>query len=142
MKSEGTSVLAQNISAFLVGIEAYCGKINKYTKRKIKKTSAKTEIIFLIFIKSLQIEYIESVNEFMKLLKELIKKTKNVFIEIRGRENVLLEGYCRIELYSETKIILSSEFDRVSILGEDLNLCHLSTERMAVKGRIDGIEFI
>jgi sporulation protein YqfC len=78
----------------------------------------------------------------MKLLEELRKKETCVFVEIRGRENVLLEGYCRIELYSETKIILSSEFDRIAVHGSGLNIRHLSSERMAVDGRINGVEFL
>ena len=41
----------------------------------------------------------------MKLIDELLKKTLEVFLEIRGREAVFAEGYCRIEKYSETEVI-------------------------------------
>lgn len=81
-------------------------------------------------------------NEFMKLLEELFKKTLEVFIEIRGREAVFAEGYCRIEKYSETEIRLASDSDRISVRGESLNLKHLSTERIAIVGRIEAVEFI
>ncbi len=78
----------------------------------------------------------------MKLFSDLFKELTPVYVEIRGRETVLLEGYCRIETYSETKIVLSSERQTLCIKGGNLELCHLSAERIAVKGRIDGIDFI
>lgn len=78
----------------------------------------------------------------MKLFSGLFKEFIPVYIEIRGRETVLLEGYGRIESYSETEITLLSDQNIVLVRGEDLDLCHLSAERIAVKGRIKGIEFI
>lgn len=78
----------------------------------------------------------------MKLFSELFDLTLPVYVEIRGRETVLLEGYSRIESYSEAEIVLSSERQTLRIKGETLELCHLSSERIAVKGRIDGIDFI
>lgn len=78
----------------------------------------------------------------MKLIDELLKKTLEVFLEIRGREAVFAEGYCRIEKYSETEIILASDFDRISVRGDGLTLKHLSTQRTAVEGRIDAVEFL
>lgn len=78
----------------------------------------------------------------MKLFSDLFKKTLNVYIEIRGRDSVLAEGYCRIEKYSETEIILASENERISVQGAGLGLRHISSERMAIEGRIDSVGFL
>ncbi len=78
----------------------------------------------------------------MKLFSNLFKEFIPTYVEIRGRKTVLLEGYARIEEYSETMIILASDNDRVLIKGTNLELCHLSSERIAVKGRVDGVEFL
>ena len=80
--------------------------------------------------------------EFMKLFSDLFKKSLNVYIEIRGRDAVLAEGYCRIEKYSENEIILASETERISVLGKSLELTHFSAERMAIEGRIDSVGFL
>jgi len=79
---------------------------------------------------------------FMKLFDDLIKKDSVEFAEIRGREAVLAEGYGRILAYGDSEIILSSQRGGIVIRGEGLTLRHLSTQRVAVEGRIDGIEFI
>ncbi len=78
----------------------------------------------------------------MKLFSDLLKKPLNIYIEIRGRDSVLTEGYCRIEKYSESEIILASESERISVLGDRLELTHLSAERMAIEGRIDSVGFL
>ncbi len=78
----------------------------------------------------------------MKLFFDLFKEFVPAYIEIRGRDAVLLEGFSRIENYSDKEIILFSESEKILIKGENLCLCHLSSERMSVKGRINGVEFI
>ena len=78
----------------------------------------------------------------MKWLKELFETKTPVFIEIRGRNVLLAEGYCKIECYLPEKIILSNENERFQLIGESLELRHLSEEMIAVDGRIDKIEFI
>ncbi len=78
----------------------------------------------------------------MRLFTELLKKERQLFVEIRGRECVLAEGYCRIDSYSDDRIILVSEQGRVMVYGEGLVIRHLSAERTAVEGRIDRVEFI
>ncbi len=83
------------------------------------------------------------VNGFMKLFEELLKKTKpQLYIEIRGRETLIAEGYCRIEVYSDFDIVLASDNGKISVFGEGLRLRHLSTECMAIEGRVDRVEFI
>ncbi len=134
------SVPAQNPSASFVVRDAFSGFTSKYIKRKRKAESIQIEKIFR-FIKSLLNEYIEAVNDFMKLIQELLKKTQNIFIEIRGRESVLLEGFGRIEDYSDRRIRLASDFDIIEIRGSSLTLRHLSTERIAIDGRIDCVEY-
>lgn len=72
----------------------------------------------------------------------LMSRPKQIFLEIRGRELVLAEGYCRIEAYDESLITLASSQSSISIRGKGLQLRHLSDERIAVEGRIDSVEFI
>ncbi len=78
----------------------------------------------------------------MKMFSDLFEKTNCRLVELRDRNYVLAEGYSSIEVYSETKILLSSQFERLSVYGSDLTLIHLSDTHIAIEGRIDGIEFL
>ncbi|MBQ4316894.1 MAG: YabP/YqfC family sporulation protein [Clostridia bacterium] len=78
----------------------------------------------------------------MKWISELLKKDNRVYVEVRGRETVLAQGYCRIELYTPERITLSNGEYSVAICGDGLELRHLSVSVMAIDGRIDGIEFL
>ncbi len=82
------------------------------------------------------------ISELKQKVERIIQQHTNIYIEIHGRENLLVEGYCRIEHYGEDSITLSSEKDSIRICGENLTLRHLSNERVAVEGRISGIEFL
>lgn len=79
---------------------------------------------------------------FMKRLLDLFKTTTPIFVEIRGRETVLAEGYCKIVLYSRTRIDLASAEGSISVCGSGLELRHLSEAAIAIDGRIDRVEFI
>ncbi|MBR4278812.1 MAG: YabP/YqfC family sporulation protein [Clostridia bacterium] len=78
----------------------------------------------------------------MKWIKEIFKSVSPTYIELRGRELLLAEGYCRIEDYSDEKIVLSNAEFSFSVFGSGLRLRHLSEGIMAVDGRIDRVEFI
>ena len=78
----------------------------------------------------------------MKWISEIFKKDNRIFVEVRGRETVLAEGYCRIELYTPDKIILTNGDYTVSVVGSNLELKHLSSSVMAIDGRIDGLAFV
>lgn len=135
-------VFEQKLSAVLVGSVASFGKARRYPKSNITAMSEKTEIILRIFIKSLHVEYIKAVNDFMKFKFDLFKGEIPVFIEIRGRNVLHAEGYFRIEDYSEERIVLTSRENSVAVNGVGLTLCHLSDERISIEGRIDSFEFI
>lgn len=75
-------------------------------------------------------------------IQKLLPNQKTVFIEIKGNQLLLAEGYCRIEDYSEEAVVLSSDKLRISVTGNNLKLSHLSNERMAIEGRIKAFEFI
>lgn len=88
-------------------------------------------------------------NKFMKPISQIKEKAnyllslpKEIFIEIRGREVLLAEGYCRIEEYTQTSVVLASDKEKFAVKGENLLLRHLSSQRIAIDGRIDGIEFL
>ncbi len=79
----------------------------------------------------------------MKLIKDLFKNAAvPVFVEIRGRERLLAQGYCRICEYSPERIGLANGEYIISVYGSGLELTHLSEDVIAIDGRIDGIEFI
>jgi sporulation protein YqfC len=78
----------------------------------------------------------------MKWLLDLFKTATPIFVEIRGRETVLAEGYCKIVLYSPTQMILANADYSISVCGSGLELRHLSDSAIAVDGRIDRVEFI
>lgn len=75
-------------------------------------------------------------------VQKLLNNQKTVYIELKGKELLLAEGYCRIEDYNENTVVLSSEKLRISVTGEYLKLSHLSNERMAIEGSIKAFEFI
>lgn len=75
-------------------------------------------------------------------LSEMFRFKEPVFIEIRGRNTVLAEGYCRIDTYSESVIVLASDENRIAVRGSNLVLKHLSFGRTAVEGEISGVEFL
>lgn len=144
IKSEGMSVWAQNESALFVSSDTFFGKTIRYTNKNSIIESKDNEIIRLAFIKSLRNEYIEAVSVFMNInwIKELFKGGRQVYIELRGRETVHLEGYCRIEDYSRECIKLGNGEYLVGIIGQELELRHLSEQAIAIDGRIDRVEFL
>lgn len=75
------------------------------------------------------------------LLKRLPRPTPS-FIELRGRESLLCDGAGRIACYSETRIELCIDRDRLYIVGQGLTLRHLSFGKLAIDGRIDEIGFL
>ncbi|MBR0231657.1 MAG: YabP/YqfC family sporulation protein [Clostridia bacterium] len=78
----------------------------------------------------------------MKLFSKIAGAKTPLFAEVRGRESVLCEGFRRITDYSRARIVLASDTERMEITGRDLRLRHLSSGRIAVDGRIDGIGFL
>lgn len=83
-------------------------------------------------------------NDFMNIewIKALLKSEHEIFVEIRGRESVHLEGYCRIEEYTREYIKLGNSEYSVGIIGQELELRHLGEQTVAIDGRIDGVEFL
>lgn len=73
----------------------------------------------------------------------LIKLEKTPeYIELHGRSGMVAEGYCRIGEYSDARIRFDSASGGILLTGEELTLRHLSRGRIAVDGRIKGIEFV
>lgn len=82
------------------------------------------------------------ISQIKRKVEEILKNHTQIYIEIHGRENLLAEGYCRIEDYGGDRITLVSESNSVCVRGEDLRLRHLSNERIAVEGRINSVEYL
>jgi len=78
----------------------------------------------------------------MKLFAKPAPAAAPVYVELRGRETLLCEGFRRITDYSCARIELASDSERLEINGRGLRLRHLSAGRIAVDGRIDGIGFL
>lgn len=75
-------------------------------------------------------------------IKSLLKSKSEIFVEIRGRESVHLEGYCRIEEYTREYIKLGNNEYSVGVIGQALELRHLGEQTVAIDGRIDRVEFL
>lgn len=79
----------------------------------------------------------------MKRLKEIFSfGALPIFVELRGRESLLAQGYSKICGYSPERISLQNGEFTVSVYGSGLTLRHLSEDTIAVDGRIDGLEFL
>lgn len=77
----------------------------------------------------------------MKLL-DYFKSELPIFLEIRGRDCLHAQGYCKIEEYSPEVITVSNQEFAISVKGEALTLRHLSEGIIAIDGRINEIDFI
>ena len=82
------------------------------------------------------------ISQIKEKIEKYLKNQTPIYIEIHGRENLLAEGYCRIEDYGGNRITLVSKSNSVCVRGEDLRLRHLSNERIAVEGRINSVEYL
>ena len=79
---------------------------------------------------------------FMKRLFKPFMRELPPFIELRGRDSMHCDGGCRIAVYSDKRIVLGFDGETLEINGKGLTLRHLSAERLAIDGRIDGIGFL
>lgn len=84
----------------------------------------------------------KAISEIKRKIKTAINNHTEVYIEIHGRENLLAEGYCRIEDYGETSMVLTSNNGSVRVSGENLRLRHLANGRIAIEGRISSVEYL
>ena len=64
------------------------------------------------------------------------------FIEIRGRNSVVVRGCRRILTYSETKVSLKLRRESVEITGKRLTCISYLAGAVAVEGYIDAVTFL
>ena len=64
------------------------------------------------------------------------------FIEIRGRNSVVVRGCRRILTYSETKVSLKLRRESVEITGKRLTCISYLAGAVAVEGYIDSVTFL
>ena len=64
------------------------------------------------------------------------------FIEIRGRNSVVLRGCRRILTYSETKVTLKMKKDIVEVFGKRLTCISYLAGAVSVEGFIDSVAFL
>ncbi len=67
---------------------------------------------------------------------------KKTYIEIRGRNTLLLEGLDRITEYGDKRIAVRCSDCTVAVNGDRLTLAYLAESRISIEGRIDTIEYI
>ena len=63
------------------------------------------------------------------------------FIEIRGRNSVVVRGCRRILVYSDTKVVLKTRKDIVSVEGKRLTCISYLVGAVSVEGFIDSVNF-
>lgn len=63
-------------------------------------------------------------------------------IELTGDRQVLVENGCRLQVYEEDQICLSTACGTLRILGHRLGLSSLAADCIAVSGQILSVEFI
>ena len=64
------------------------------------------------------------------------------FIEIRGRNSVVIRGCRRILVYSDTRVVLKLRRDIVAVRGKRLTCISYLAGAVSVEGFIDGVDFI
>lgn len=86
---------------------------------------------------------------FMKMIQKLTELAKNaredrIFVELRGRQELAAEGFCRLEKYTDSAIIVcgDGEHQRLGVFGKGLELKHLGTSAIGIIGRIDRVEYL
>lgn len=67
---------------------------------------------------------------------------EDCYIEIRGTELVMLDGLEKLLCYENEKIIIRCSERCVKIYGSSLTMDYLSDSRIAIKGKIKGVEFM
>ena len=63
------------------------------------------------------------------------------FIEIRGRNSVVVRGCRRILVYSDTKVVLKTKKDIVSVEGKRLTCISYLAGAVLVEGFVDSVNF-
>ena len=63
------------------------------------------------------------------------------FIEIRGRNSVVVRGCRRILVYSDTKVVLKTKKDIVSVEGKRLTCISYLAGAVSVEGFVDSVNF-
>lgn len=63
-------------------------------------------------------------------------------LEVAGEHRVLMENHRGVKGYSREKVWIRVKFGMVCIHGCDLELVHMTRERLLISGRIDGITLL
>lgn len=63
----------------------------------------------------------------------------NFLLELLGEGRILIENHNGVREYGMEKIEIKCEFGHVTINGKDLALCHMSKEKLVIKGKINSI---
>lgn len=79
---------------------------------------------------------------FLKRLFDIRAQKCDIYTELRGRGCLFADGFGKLKTYTDTVIVLSSESADMRIRGVGLSMRHLSGGRIAIDGRIDGINYL
>ena len=60
-------------------------------------------------------------------------------LELLGEGRILIENHNGVREYGTDRIGIKCEFGHVTIHGKELELCHMSKEKLVIKGRINRI---
>lgn len=62
------------------------------------------------------------------------------FVEMEGRERVVLEGCRGIVAYGEDRVSLRTAFGAVTVFGQDLEMGCMTADGVVINGRVQRIE--
>lgn len=63
-------------------------------------------------------------------------------ISITGNTEFIIENYKGIVLYSENKIKINTTIGVVSVIGDDLELSKVASEKIKITGKISDVSFL
>ena len=60
-------------------------------------------------------------------------------VEIAGERRVLIENHQGVTSYGKNRILVKTSYGLISVCGCDLQMMHMTKERLVICGRIDSV---
>ena len=67
--------------------------------------------------------------------------TEGVFIELRGKRQLVAEGIDALLVYEDTNITVGAGKERITFFGNRLEMRFLSQNRIVIEGEIRGLRY-
>lgn len=73
--------------------------------------------------------------------KNALTPSEGIFLELRGRKRLVAEGIDALLEYTDTRITVGADCQRLMLTGRGLEMRFLSANRIVVEGTIVRIEY-